>query len=38
MKVRSKVVKFGPERKIIEIPKSVRDNFEIGDEVELDCD
>jgi len=34
MKIKSKVQKWG-ERRIIEIPKNVRDNFEIGEEVEI---
>lgn len=33
MKVKSKVVKFTGDRKIIEIPKSVKDNFKIGEPV-----
>ena len=36
MKIRSKVAKFGNERKIIELPKAVRDNFKIGEEVVID--
>lgn len=32
MKVKSKIVKFG-DRKIVEIPKSIRDNFMIGEQV-----
>ena len=33
MKTKSKVAKFGNERKIVEIPKAVRDEFEPGEEV-----
>ncbi len=33
MEIRSKVRKFIEKRKVVEIPKSVRDNFEIGEEV-----
>ena len=33
LKIKAKVVKFTDERKIIEIPATVRDNFEIGEEV-----
>ena len=32
MKIKSKVAKYGT-RKIIELPKAVRDNFTIGEEV-----
>lgn len=35
MKIKTKVVKFTGKRKIVEIPKTVRDNFEIGEEVEI---
>ena len=35
MKVKSKVVKYG-ERKIVEIPKAVRDNFKIGEDVTIE--
>ena len=35
MKVKSKVAKYG-ERKIAEIPKAVRDNFKIGEEVTIE--
>jgi len=33
MKIKSKVVKFGKERKIVEIPTAVRDNFRFGEVV-----
>ena len=33
MKFKSKVAKFTGERKIVEIPESVRDNFKVGEEV-----
>jgi phosphoribosylpyrophosphate synthetase len=33
MEIKSKVSKFSNGRKIVEIPTSVRDNFEIGDVV-----
>ena len=33
MKVKSKVYKFSGDRKIVEIPIAVRDNFKIGEEV-----
>lgn len=33
MEIKSKVAKFGKERKIIEIPKAARDNFNSGEEV-----
>ena len=35
MKFKSKVAKFTGERKIVEIPESVRDNFKIGEEVTI---
>jgi len=35
MKVKSKVAKYG-ERKIAEIPKAVRDNFKIGEDVTIE--
>ena len=35
MKVKSKVAKFTGQRKIVEIPESVRDNFKIGEEVTI---
>ena len=35
MKVKAKVSKFTDERKIIEIPTAVRDNFKIGEEVTI---
>ncbi len=31
MKIRIKVAKFSGQRKILEIPKSIRDNFRIGE-------
>ena len=33
MKIRSKIRNYGSGRKMVEIPKSVRDNFEEGEEV-----
>ncbi len=33
MKIKSKVTKFCGDRKIIEIPKAARDNFELKEEV-----
>lgn len=36
MKIKSKIIKFGKERKIIEIPKAIRDNFEIGEQVTIE--
>lgn len=33
MKIKSNVVKFGEERKIVEIPCAIRDNFKIGETV-----
>ena len=35
MKVKSKVSKFTNDRKIVEIPVAVRDNFKIGEEVTI---
>ena len=35
MKFKSKVAKFTGERKIVEIPESIRDNFKIGEEVTI---
>ena len=35
MKIKSKIAKFTGNRKIIEIPESVRDNFNIGEEVTI---
>lgn len=35
MKIKSKVNKHGEDRKIVEIPVAVRDNFEVGEEVEI---
>jgi len=31
MKIKLKVRKSGEERKVFEIPKAVRDNFEVGE-------
>lgn len=36
MKIKSKVVKFTGERKIVEIPHAVKDNFKIGEEVTIE--
>ncbi len=36
MKIKSKVSKFGQGRKMAEIPKAVRDNFEPGEEVNIE--
>lgn len=33
MKIKSKVVKFTGNRKIVEIPSAVVNNFEVGEEV-----
>ncbi len=33
MKIKSKVAKFSNGRKIVEVPKAVRDNFEVGEQV-----
>ncbi len=33
MKIKTKVTKFTGDRKIVEIPKAVRDNFEVGEPV-----
>jgi len=33
MMIKGKVAKFTDNRKIIEIPQSVRDNFSVGEEV-----
>jgi len=33
MEIKSKVTTKGFKRKIVEIPKAVRDNFEVGEEV-----
>ncbi len=35
MKIKSKVSKFTGNRKIVEIPKPVRDNFKVGEEVTI---
>ena len=35
MKVKAKVSKFTNDRKIVEIPTAVRDNFKIGEEVTI---
>ena len=36
MKIKSKVTKFTGERKIVEIPKAARDNFKLGEEVNIE--
>ncbi len=36
MKIKSKVTKFCGERKIVEIPKAVRDNFKLKEEVNIE--
>lgn len=36
MKTKSKVTKFSGERKIVEIPKAVRDNFKLREEVYIE--
>ena len=36
MKIKSKVVKFTGERKVVEIPYSVRENFSVGDIVSIE--
>ena len=36
MKVKSKVAKFTGDRKIVEIPTAVKDNFKIGEEVTIE--
>ncbi len=36
MKFKSKVAKFTGERKIVEIPNAVKDNFKIGEEVTIE--
>lgn len=36
MKVKSKVAKFTGDRKIIEVPNAVKDNFIIGEEVTIE--
>jgi len=36
MKIKSKVAKFTGNRKIVEIPNAVKDNFNIGDEVTIE--
>jgi hypothetical protein len=33
MKIKSKVSKFSGQRKIVEIPAAVRDNFKVGEDV-----
>ena len=33
MKIKSRVTKFCGDRKIIEIPKAIRDNFKVGESV-----
>lgn len=35
MEIKSKVYKFTGERKIVEIPPAVRDNFKIGEYVKI---
>ena len=35
VRIKSTVSKFSKARKIVEIPKKVRDSFEIGEEVEI---
>ena len=35
IKIKSKVSKFSGDRKIVEIPAVVRDNFKIGEEVTI---
>lgn len=36
MKIKSRVSKFGKDRKIIELPKTSRDNFKIAEEVYIE--
>ena len=36
MKIKSKVTKFCGDRKIVEIPKAARDNFELKEEVYIE--
>lgn len=36
MKIKSKVAKFTGDRKIVEIPHAVKDNFNIGEEVTIE--
>ena len=36
MKIKSKVTKFTGPRKIVEIPKAARDNFKLGEEVNIE--
>ncbi len=36
MKIKSKVTKFCGDRKIVEIPKAARDNFELREEVNIE--
>ena len=36
MKIKSKVAKFTGDRKIVEIPHAVKDNFKIGEEVTIE--
>ena len=35
MEITSRVTKFTGERKVVEIPKAVRDEFAIGDKVKI---
>ena len=35
MKIKSRVAKFTGDRKIVEIPIAVKDNFKIGEEVTI---
>jgi hypothetical protein len=36
MKIKSKVAKFTGDRKIVEIPTAVKDNFKIGEDVTIE--
>lgn len=36
MKIKSRVTKFTGHRKIVEIPAAVRDNFKIGEAVNIE--
>jgi len=36
MKIKSKIMKFSGDRKIVEIPKSVRDEFMVGEVVKIE--
>jgi hypothetical protein len=33
MEIKSKIRKMGDDRKVVEIPKNVRDNFELSEEI-----